>query len=199
MNSLADLTSRPIPLSVPVKDDRGEPTGEMLEYLIHPLNFADHGDLQRWVDAQFPDPYETAWAAIERRRATGNPFNVAQEQFILKNAQEQALRPRNLIGTPDADRLLTSAEGLRRIIVAGIRKGDPSFDDAAADRLVAHMSQADLYRAYAGTQMNLVISDPKAEPLDVTPSSRPIGGGASRRTRRAAKAGRDGGRSGMDS
>jgi hypothetical protein len=199
MNSLAELTSRPIALKVEVKDDRGEPTGEILEYLIHPLNFADHGGLQRWIDSQFPDPYETAWAAIERRRESGNPFNVAQEQFILKNAQEQALRPRNLIGTPEADRLLTSAEGLRRIIVEGIRKGDPSFDEAAADRLIAHMSQADLYRAYAGTQMNLVISDPKAEPLDVMPRSKPTGGGVSRRTRRAAKVHRNGGKSGMDS
>lgn len=199
MTNLADLTSQPILLRVEVKDDRGDPTGEVLEYRIHPLNFGDQGVLQRWIDEQFPDPYDSAWEAIERRRATGQPFNTAQEQFILKNAAELALRPRNLIGTPEADRLLTSAEGLRRIIIAGIRKGDPAFDDAAADRLIKHMSQADLMRAYTATQMNLVISDPKAEPLDVRPRSRPTGGTGSRRTRRAAKASRNGGKPGTGS
>ena len=198
MNSLADLTSAPVRLRVARKDEQGQPTGEVVEYWIHPLTFADHGALQRWVDEQFPDPFEAAWMAIQRQRDKGQPFNVAQEQFLLKTAAELAIRPRHLIGTPEADALLMSTEGLKRIILEGIRKGDPSFDLAAADRLVRDLSQLDLLRAYAATQMDLIMSDPKVPPLDVTPPSRPTGSTASRRTRRA-KASRNGGGPGTSS
>lgn len=194
-HSLADLTSQPITLRVAVKDDDGNPTTETLEYLVHPLDFSDIGALQRWIDQQFPDPYESAWEAIRRQESNGKPFNVAQQQFILKNAAELALRPANLIGTPEADRLLLSTEGLRQIILAGIRKGDPSFDEEKADRLLRSMTSMDIAKAYAATQMNMVVSDPKDTPLDVTPSTRPTGSGGSRRTRRAAKARQRGGAS----
>lgn len=194
MASIADLISRPILLRVEAKDDDGKPTGEVLEHWIHPLNFGDHGDLQRWIDSQFPDPYESAWNAIDKARTAGRPFNVAQEQFLLKNAAELALKPRNLIGTPAADELLLSAEGIRRILLAGIKKGDPSFDDEKAAKLLKSMTSGDIMQAYAATQINLVISDPKSSPLDVRPTTRPTGSTASRRTRRAAKA-RTGGKS----
>jgi hypothetical protein len=194
-NSIADLTSRPVKLRVAVKDDAGEPTGEVLEYTIYPLTFADQGNLQRWVDEQFPDPFDAAWEAINRAKVAGKPFNVAQEQFMLKNAAELAMNPRHLIGTPAADMLLFSEEGLKRIMIEGIRKGDSSFDEAAADRLLKHMDPGDAARVYGITQMNLVLNDPKAEPLDVKGSSRQTGASASRQTRRAAKA-RNGGPSG---
>ncbi len=194
MASIADLTSRPILLRVDAKDDEGKPTGEVLEHWIYPLNFADHGDLQRWIDSQFPDPFRAAWDAIDAARERGKPFNVAQEQFMLKNAAELALKPRNLIGTPQADELLLSAEGIRRILLAGIKKGDPSFGDEDAAKLMRSMTSGDILKAYSGTQMNMVISDPKAPPLDVRPTSKPTGSTASRRTRRAAKA-RTGGKS----
>jgi hypothetical protein len=188
MSSIADLTSRPVPLKVEVRDDRGEPTGEVLEYLVYPLNFADQGDLQRWIDSQFPDPYDAAWSAINRQRDKGKPFNFAQEKLILQIAGEQAMKPRNLIGTPEADKLLTSLEGLKQIILIGIRKGKPDFADADADRLIQHMNQADIVRTYAATQISMVLDDPKAEPLDVKPKTRPNGSSTSRRTRRAATA-----------
>lgn len=187
MNSLADLTSRPLPLRVEVRDDAGAPTGEVLEHLVFPLTFEDLGSLQRWVDAHFPDPYDTAWRAIQRQREEGRPFNVAQEQYLLKNAQELALRPRHLIGMPEADALLLSIEGFRQIVVAGIRKGDPSFDDAAAERLTKHMTQLDILRVYSATQVNLVLSDPKAGTPGGSPSATPNGSSTSRRTRRARR------------
>lgn len=195
MDSIADLTSAPIRLRVDVKGDDGKPTGEALEYDVHPLTLADVGVLQRWVDGQFPDPFEQAWEAIERQKAKNKPFNVAQEQFIIRTAQELAMRPRHLIGTPEADTLLLSTDGFRQIIVEGIRKGDPSFDEGKADALMKHMTQLDLVRALASTQMNLMVSDPKVMPPDETAKSRTTGGGGSRRARRAAKAHRDGGKS----
>jgi hypothetical protein len=187
MSNLADLTSRPTPIDVVVRDDEQRPTGEILHHLVYPLNFADLGELQRWIDSCFPDPYACAWDAIQRQRDKGQAFNVAQEQLILKNAGELALRPKHLIGTPEADMLLMSAEGMKRIIIAGIRKGDPTFDDAKAERLIQHMTQADIARAYVASQVPLVASDPKAMPPGAKPRSRPNGSSTSRRTRRAAK------------
>lgn len=200
MNNLADLTSRPTPIDVAVKDDEQRPTGEVLHYLIHPLNFADLGELQRWIDSCFPDPYDCAWDAIQRHRDKGQPFNTAQEQLILKNAGELAARPRHQIGTPEADMLLMSAEGMKRIVIAGIQKGDPTFDEAKAERLIRHMTQADIARAFVASQVPLVASDPKAMPPDARPRPRPNGCSTSRRTRRAAKEqARTGGKSGTGS
>jgi hypothetical protein len=196
MNNLADLTSRPVLLRVPVRDERGEPTGAVLEYRVSPLTYEDHGTLQRWVDAQFPNPFDQAWEAIQRARAKGQPFNVTQEQFLLKNAQELAARSRHPIGTPEADRLLWSDEGVKQILLVAIRKGDPSFDESKAAELVKHMTPADVQKAYIATQLDLVMHDPKDGPPDGSPRSRPDGPSTSRRTRRAAKAGaRTGGKS----
>jgi hypothetical protein len=193
-SSLADLTSRPIQLRVEVKDDRGEPTGEILEYLVHPLSFGEDGELQRWIDSCFPDPYAKAWDAIQRQRDKGKPFNTAQEKHILSDAARLAMQPRHMIGTPEADELLMSIEGLKRVVLHGIRKGDPTFDEEKAERLVKHMDMVDIVKTYVATQVNMLISDPKAEPLDVKPTRRPNGSSTSRRTRRAqAKASRTGG------
>jgi hypothetical protein len=194
-NSIADLTSQPVPLKVEIKDDQGKGTGRFLEYLIYPLRFSEHGALQRWIDAQFPDPHRVAFEAIRTAKEMGAGLGVAQEQYLMRLASDQAMKPKHLIGTPVADELLLSLEGIRRILLEGIRKGDPTFDDAKVDELLKHMDQADYLIAYRATQMDLVIADPKSMPLDVKPSTRPTGSTVSRRTRRAAKV-RSGGTSG---
>jgi hypothetical protein len=187
-NSIADLTNQPVLLAVEIRDPDGKGTGKFLEYLVHPLKFGEHGALQRWVDSHFPDPYKIAFEAIKTGREAGVNLGVAQEQYLLRLASEQAMQPKHLIGTPIADELLLSIEGTRQIILAGIRKGDPTFDDDKATELLKHMTEADIARAYRGTQMDLVVSDPKSTPLDVKPSTKLTGSTGSRRTRRAARA-----------
>ena len=97
MNSISSLTGQPRPLTA------GGQT-----YQIYPLTIDDLGQLQGWIDSHFPDPFQTVQAAI----AAGN-FNVTQQQFLLARAVEQSVRPRHLIGTPVADELLQSVEGLK--------------------------------------------------------------------------------------
>ncbi len=188
MDDLATLLSQPALLQVTVRDEQGNPTGETISHRIHPLTFNDLAALQAWINAQFPEPYQSAWNAIQEAERSGKPFNVTQQQFILKNAAELATRPQHKLGTPDADQLLMSVEGFKQILMASIRKGEPSFDEAAAERLFKHMTQLDILKAYSDTQLNLVLSDPKATRLDVKTSGTPNGSTTSRRTRRAAQA-----------
>lgn len=170
MNNIATLTAQPQFLRI---DDK--------EYRIHPLTFADLGELQTWIDAQFPDPFEVVSKAIK----SGN-FNYAQQQFMLDKAIEKATRPRHLLGSPEADELLLSVEGYKQVLLLSIRKGDPSFTDADADALFQKMTQADIAKLESATNLDMVATDPKDMPLTVAPPPRPNGSAMSRKQRRAA-------------
>jgi len=188
MNDLAFLNNKPTTLRVEVKDDHGEPTGEILEYKVHPLGYDDYGDLQAWINAQFPDPFDSARDAIQKAVKVGKPYNVEQEKFLLKNAAELALRPRHLVGTEEVDALMQSKEGQKIILLTAIRKGDPTFDEEKAERLCKHMTHFDVAKAWLATQYDLMRNDPKAEPLDDNLTKNGSGSSESRRNRRAAKA-----------
>lgn len=183
MNDLATLTAQPQTLLVDGK-----------EYKVHPLTFADLGELQSWIDKQFPDPFD----AVSRAIKSGN-FNYAQQQFMLDKAIEKAMKPRHLIGTPEADELLLSVEGYKKIMTLSIRKGDPSFTEKEADELFTKMTQADLARLGIATSIDMVANDPKDMPLNVVPPKRPNGSSTSRKQRRAAAKHGTGGSSGTKS
>ncbi len=188
MNNLATLTSQPTPLKVEVKGLDGKPTGEVLEYLIYPFMMSDYGKMQVWIDQQFPDPFDNARACIQKAIDAGKPFNVAQEQYLLKVASELATRGRRIIGTPEADQLMVSFEGALRVIEISIQKGDPTFDEAKAKRLYENMTAADFVKLYMITQVQYVLSDPKASQPDETNPPPPNGDSMSRRHRRAQAA-----------
>ncbi len=188
MNDLATLTSQPVFLRVEVKDSTGKPTGEVLEYMIHPFVMSDFGLMQVWIDRQFPDPFDNARNVIQSALAAGKPFNVAQEQYLLKTASELAIRAKRLIGTPEADTLLMSLEGALQIMEISIRKGDPTFDQEKAKRLYENMTSADFVKLYQQTQVQYVVSDPKVFQPDERKPSDSNGDSMSRRHRRARKA-----------
>src|SRR5271166_227853 len=188
MNDLAFLNNKPTTLRVEVKDDHGEPTGEILEYKVHPLGYDDYGDLQAWINSQFPDPFDSARDAIQKAVKVGKPYNVEQEKFLLKNAAELALKPRHLVGTEEVDALVQSKEGQKIILLTAIRKGDPSFTAEKAEQLCKHMTHFDVAKAWLGTQYDLLRNDPKAEPLNGHSTKSTVGSSGSRQTRRAAKA-----------
>ena len=170
MTSLTSLTGQSQKVTI------GDETIE-----IHPLTINDLGGLQKWVDDQFPCPIALAKAAIDR----GN-FNVAQQQYLLKTALEQASRPKHLIGTPEADALLFSTEGIKQVMLLAIRKGDPGFPEERIAEVVAAMNQIDISRTFAATGLDMVAADPKAPtPPDARPS-KPSGSTTSRRDIRAA-------------
>jgi hypothetical protein len=165
--SLASLTAQPRKLTV---------AGH--EYLLHPLTLDDLGRLQGWIDSHFPDPFQVVGKAI----TTGN-YNVAQQQYLLSQALERAVRPRNLIGTPEADRLLQTVDGTVQMLLLSIRKGRPEFTDAEAAELTRNLGLGDVQAAFAVTGVSMVMGDPKAE----TPTLKPSGNLTSRSRRRARK------------
>jgi hypothetical protein len=165
--SLASLTAQPRKLTVAGQD-----------YLLHPLTLDDLGQLQGWIDSHFPDPFQVVGKAI----ATGN-YNVAQQQYLLSQALERSIRPKNLIGTPDADRLLQTVDGTVQMLLLSIRKGRPEFSQSEAAELTRQLGLGDIQAAFAVTGVSMVMSDPK----DETKISKPSGNTTSRSRRRARK------------
>jgi hypothetical protein len=149
-NDLATLNGRPrVHLRV---------AGE--SYAVWPLTLAELGELQSWVDAQYRDPIDLV------RDKLGSGMTMAQEQYLLKTALELASRPRALIGTPEADALLRSSEGVKQVLWRSIAKGRPGFAEADAARIFAALTPFELAAAMAESGVDAVTSDPKAPPAD---------------------------------
>jgi hypothetical protein len=174
MNDLASLTGAPAVLRVGDEEHR-----------VYPFTFEDFGHLQAWVDAQFPDPMDLATLAIDRGRLVTRdgkqvrePFPVAQQQLLLKNAAELQTRGRRLLGTPEADEKAQSLDGVKEVLYLSIRKGEPAFTHADADRLYKKMSYGDLVKVFAATAVNQVVTgDPKEEGpgSGTAPTATPVG------------------------
>jgi hypothetical protein len=167
--TLSSLTGQPRRLSV---------NGQV--YDLHPLTLDDLGQLQGWIDRHFPDPFQIVQEAISK----GN-YTVPQQQFLFSQALERSTRPKNLIGTPEADRLMGSMQGIEQLLLISIRKGRPEFTEADAKELYLHMGLGDLEAAFAATGVSAVMADPK-EPRK---TSSPTGSSASRRRRNKARTG----------
>jgi hypothetical protein len=144
MNDAATVMGRPRPLKV---------GGE--EYLAYPLNFDDHGDVQRWLDAQVRDPLEIVRKAIE-----AGDFPAEMQKFMVRSAIEIAARSRILIGTPEADALLDSIEGKALMIHLSIRKGDPKFTYEQAMGVLRKMDEISRAQAVAAADA-MRSDDPK--------------------------------------
>lgn len=155
MDDIATLTAQPKTIAVDGKD-----------YAVHPLTLGDFGALQAWVDRQFPDPIQAA------RRAIGaGGLNMAQQQCFIKESLLLASRPRHLLGTPVADELIRSVEGMKYTLYLSIRKGDPSFTEEDAEALFAKMDFLDLAGFGQSSNLDMVVGDPKdGETSGSTPS-----------------------------
>ena len=183
MRDIASLTGQAARITVAGRD-----------YELYPLTLADFGELQTWVDQQFPDPFEVVNAAIEK-----GSYTMAQQQYLLDRAIVQATSGKRLIGTPEADRLLLTMEGMKRIIFASIRKGDPSFTEDDARELYLVMGIAHLAAVQQITTVSMVVGDPKSpsgsEPTNGASTSRATRspastGGSSSTTPRSTSSGR---------
>lgn len=126
-------------------------------YMLHPLTLSDFGQLQVWVDSQFPDPIALVNEAIR-----AGEFNAVQQQFLYKTALEIAARGHRPIGTPEADAMIRSVHGTKRILLMSISKGDPAFSAADVEALYAKLTIGDLARVYSATEAERVLADPKA-------------------------------------
>lgn len=167
--SVAQLTGQPKKLTAGGKD-----------YLLHPLTIDDLGKLQGWVDGHFPDPFAVIGSAIER----GN-YTVPQQQYLMQQALALATRPQRLIGTPEADNLLQSTEGIKQLLLLSIRKGQPEFSAEQAAELFMALGLGDIQAAFAATGVGLVMADPKGP----RKKSSLTGSSTSRRTRKKGSTG----------
>ena len=144
MNDLSTLTMQPKTLTV---DGR--------EYKVHPLTLGDFGALQAWVDSQIPDPCLAAKKAIN-----SGGLNMAQQQCFIREALQLASR-RHLIGTPEADALIRSVEGMKYTLYLSIRKGDPAFTEKDAEAMFAKMDFMDMASFGQASTLDMVVGDPK--------------------------------------
>lgn len=167
MNDIGTLTGQPQPITV---------DGET--YMVHPLTVDDWGALQAWVDRQFPNPLD----AVRDALAKGG-FKPAQEQFMIKEALALASKPKAKLGSIEADELLVSAEGSAQVLYLTIRKGRPDFTEKDAAALAEKLAAAEIARLAQASTLDMVVSDPKSEPLNIVPPSKTSGPAASRRRR----------------
>lgn len=145
MNNLGSLT--------------GQPKRIMLgghEYTINPLTIGDLGMFQEWIDWQ-TDPFRLVYEALSR-----HDYSVAQQKFMLE-AAITAARHRIRLGTPEADALMQSMDGVLELLTISIGKTDKSFSEAKARALYSNMSISDISVLMESTGASLVMSDPKAE------------------------------------
>lgn len=103
------------------------------EYRIYDLSCRDLGALQQWIDAQFPDPLAALLPHLDRM-----PVEVAK--FAVREAQQQAARPRPKLGLAEADILLATVAGMLEVAYLGIRKGDPTFTRADWEALLPQLT-----------------------------------------------------------
>ena len=144
MNDFATLTAQPRALIVGSQ-----------RYLVYPLTLADWGQLQAWVDAQFPDPFEVMADALEKLETS-----TAQQQLLFKLAMEAATKARRKIGTPEADAVLQSIEGFCQMLLVSIRKGQPDFSEAGAQALFQQMTLGQLRLFLCASEAEHVLADP---------------------------------------
>ena len=144
-DSLGDLTAQPRPLRV------GDKT-----YQVHPLTITDFGALQIWVDSQHPDPF----AAVAAQIGTGR-FTPAQERHLLTAAVEFSGKSKPKLGTPEADALVRSIEGIKHLLYIAIHKGDPTFTEADAETMSRQLGPEGISQALSLTTADQVLSDPK--------------------------------------
>lgn len=124
-------------------------------YVVSPLTIGDLGKFQEWIDWQ-TDPFRLVQEAIER-----GDYTIAQQKYMFE-AATNAARKRVLLGMPEADALMTSMDGVLRLLTISIGKADPSFTEARARVLYDKMSMGDIRMLMESTGAALVMSDPKA-------------------------------------
>lgn len=137
---------------------------------VTPLSIADLGVLQAWVDAQFPNPFDIANTEIERGRVTigpdgkpaSVPYSVAQQQFLLETAARLREKGQRLIGGEEATAKLQTVEGTKQLLLISLRKTRPEFTLDDADALFKRMTLAEVSQLVILTNLDMVLSDPKA-------------------------------------
>lgn len=100
---------------------------------LHPLRLVEIGRLQAWLDDQAPDP-----RAVVRSSPALAALGRGARRFALRWADEHQARLRPLFGSPMADVLTFSVDGVTEILRLSVGRGRPPgrrFGIRAASRL----------------------------------------------------------------
>lgn len=117
MDDLATLCGRPRPLRAAGRSWR-----------LWPLRLLDLGDLQAWLYDQLPDPLPAVLAATAG-------LGRGARSFALRHAVARRRESRATFGTPAADQLCSSVDGLTEVLWLSVRRGRPRFGRHGAARL----------------------------------------------------------------
>ena len=93
---------------------------------------------------------------------------MSQHQFLLRSALELQSKTRRLIGTPEADALMLSSEGLVELLFVCIQPGEPDFTREKARAFFNKLNATRVAQAIAATNADMVVAGPKAETATTT-------------------------------
>jgi hypothetical protein len=167
----ARLTSvKPAPAELTMEGPGGAPK----TYRFPRLTLDGLRRLQAWIDANAPSPLQVTALHLH-----GVPEDVARR--ALDQALEATDRwapPR--IGTPEAEALLGSMDGLRQVVATMLRSGQPGIADAEVDAVVAQLD---------GPAIGRILDVPGGAPAAAPAAKAGRGGRAGEAARRRARPG----------
>jgi hypothetical protein len=109
-------------------------------YRIAPLSFAALGELELWVNKQFPDPKQVAKEMIEAGLPESIAEKVAMEAFRV--ARQGGVR----VNSPEAAQVLASPAGAVQVLWLALRKHHPDLKEPDVARLIDEIEPEE-YRA----------------------------------------------------
>jgi hypothetical protein len=126
-------------------------------YQLYPLDWTDHGEIQKWLDSQVRNPMDLVRSELARG---GLPMEI--QKYMVESAQKVWSRSRIPIGTAEANDLLGSPAGRTFLLYLSIRKGDKNFSLDDAQTVLTNMD--DMARRDAIEAANVMGGDvsPKA-------------------------------------
>jgi hypothetical protein len=124
-------------------------------YRIAPLSFAALGELENWVNRQFPDPRAVAKEMIDAGLPDAVAEKVAMEAFRL--ARQGSVK----INSPEAAEVLATPAGAVQVLWLALRKHQPNLLRADVEKMIDEIEPSE-YRAIESFVYGEK-SDPKAE------------------------------------
>jgi hypothetical protein len=125
MNDAATVTGKAwAPLAVGGKTHR-----------VYPLTYDDLGELQAWVNAQLPDPFDAVASSPGFAR-----LSVEAQKYAIRCAVELAAKGKRRLNSPEAAEAVNSPEGVAFLLYLMVKRGDPTFTEAAAAELVRQVT-----------------------------------------------------------
>jgi hypothetical protein len=91
-------------------------------YHLYPLDWNDHGEIQRWLDSHIRNPMDLVRSEHARG---GLPIEIMK--YMVESGLKVWANARIIVGSNEAKELLASPEGWVFQFYLGVRKGDPKF------------------------------------------------------------------------